>query len=136
MRTGGGSVGDDPGTGETTGGAVRGVSSRLLTCCRLTCRGCTDGRGCSALDPRQGDLEGSAAAALAAMAKPPGAVRVEYTGLGAVTDTTLADDCREVITGDLSFVFHCIGDEDRLLRIMEVDMLTELQRRVDMSGDR
>lgn len=133
-------MGDDPGTGDTTGGAVLGVSSRLLTC-----RGCTDGRGLTALDARQGDLEVSAAvaAALAEMTKPPGAVRVEYTVLGAATDRpcavadkALADECHEAITGDLSLAIHCVGDEDRQLRTMEVDMVTELQRRVDMSGDR
>lgn len=75
------------------------------------------------------------AAAQVARLKAPGAVRVEYMGLGAGTGTTLAVDGRETIVGDLSLVCTCNGDEDRLLRTVQVEILTELPR-VDISGDR
>lgn len=78
------------------------------------------------------------AAALVARVKAPGAVRTEYMGLGAGTGTTLAVEGSETIMGDLWLACTCTGDEDRLLRTVQVEILMELLRlfRVDMSGDR
>lgn len=78
------------------------------------------------------------AAALAARVNAPGAVRAEYMVLGAGTGTAMAlegRETRETITGDLSLACTRIGDEDRLLRTVQVEILMELLR-VDMSGDR